>query len=129
MFKPQITASVTKKIAIPESEGASITIKHLKSGIMQAIVQKSMQLTSKQGATGMASEIAFDLTQKPRDIVNACLTGWAGFKDESGKVLKFTPLNVAKMIDESTEFVDFVVSEQEKLDGEVSGAEEEVTKN
>lgn len=127
-FVPRITTAVTKKIDI-EGHDASITIKHIKSGVMQVINQDSMVVESKQSDGGMQTGITLNLTKKNRAIVMACVTTWAGFKDDNDRPLKFSALNLAKMCDESTEFVDFVVAEQEKLDAEVSAEEESEEKN
>jgi hypothetical protein len=127
-FVPRITTAVTKKIDI-EGHDASVIIKHIKSGAMQTINQDSMVVESKQGDGGMQTGITINLTKKNRAIVMACVTNWAGFKDDNDRPLKFSALNLAKMIDESSEFVDFIVSEQDKLDEEVSAEVEAEEKN
>jgi len=128
MFKPQITTALTKKIDIPESE-ATVTIKHIKPGLMQAIVQGSMSVVSKQKDQGMVQEVGFNLVKRSRDIVMASITAWSGFSDAEKRPMKFSSLNVAKMIDESSEFVDFIVAEQEKLNVEYEAEQEAVEKN
>jgi hypothetical protein len=129
-FAPKLTAEITKVIPI-EGSDASITIKYIKPGVMQNIIQSTMNLVSKQAddTDKMRSEVSFNLTAKNRAIVQECMKGWTGFLNESDKPLKFNALNLTKMMDESDDFVAFVVAEHDKLAEEVESKLEEAEKN
>jgi hypothetical protein len=127
-FSPKLTTAVTKKIDV-EGHNASITIKHIKSGIMASINQDSMTVESRQGDGGMQTGITLNMTKKNRAIVTSCVTGWSGFEDDNGRPLKFSTANLIKMIEESNDFVSFVVEAQEKLNTEVEAEEEAEEKN
>lgn len=128
MFEPKITTVATKTLPI-EGHDAAITIKHIKSGQMQSIDQDSMVTEYKQGQSGMEIGLTVNSTKKSRAIVTACVSGWEGFKDVNNKPLKFSALNLMKMIDESKEFVDFVVEEHDKFASEIESEKEEEEKN
>lgn len=128
-FNPTLTAVISEDFDVPDSE-ATVTLKYLKSGVMSNITQASMQLTSKQqDAGGMNAEIAFNMSKKNRDICLACVTGWSGFTDDEKNKMKFSQSNLLKMMDESEEFVNWIIEKQEKLTSTVEGEEEEVEKN
>ena len=127
-FKPTLTAAVIRQIPVPDSK-ATVEFTCIRSGVMANLTNASMGVVSKQSGSGMNAEISFDTTKKNRDIVNACVTDWSGFKDENGNNLKFNAKNLATMMDNSSEFTDWVVETHEKIFAEVEGSEEEVTKN
>lgn len=129
-FAPKLTAKKSKTISIPDFP-ATITIKYIKPGVMQNIVQSTMNITSKQkdDTAKMTNEVSFNLTAKNRAIVTECMEGWSGFLGENGKPMKFNALNLAKMMDESDDFVAFVVKEHEQFAEEVEAEEEEAEKN
>ncbi len=129
-FTPCITSVIDKKIPVPDSE-ATITIKHIKPGIMQGIIQSTMNVVSKQQGDSekMASEISFSMYSKNKAVVQECMTHWTGFKNEGGKNMKFNAINLLKMIAESDDFVDFVIKEHDKLDEEVAAEAGEAEKN
>ena len=129
MFSPTLTADIEETFDVPESD-AKVTIKYLRPGVMNTIVQSSMQMTAKQQDTaGMKSEIAFNMTKKNRDIVFACVKGWSGFTNKESKPMKFTQPNLAQMIDESDEFVEWVVEKQEEMANDAEAEKEAVEKN
>jgi len=128
MFKPQLTAVISKVLSI-EGSTATVTIKYLKSGQMQGILQNSMDVISKPGPAGMETSITSNSSKRTREIVLACVTDWSGFKDENDRNMKFTPLNLNKMMEQSSEFVEFIVTAQDDLITEVEGEEEAVEKN
>jgi hypothetical protein len=129
MFKPTLTAAIEETIDVPDSD-ATVTIKYLKPGVMAAITNESMKLTAKQqDSGGMNSEIAFNLSKKNNDIVLACVKGWSGFTDDASNTMKFSQANLLKMIDESEEFVSWVVEQHEKLSNRVESEQEAATKN
>ena len=129
-FAPKLTAKISKTIPI-EGTDATISIKYIKPGTMQNIIQSTMNLVSKQAddTDKMRSEVSFNLTAKNRAIVSECMEGWSGFLNEVDKPLKFNAVNLNKMMDESDDFVAFVVSEHEKLAEEVEAKLEEAEKN
>jgi hypothetical protein len=128
MFKPQLTAVISKVLSI-EGSTATVTIKHIKSGQMQNILQNSMEVISKPGPSGMETAIISNSPKRTKEIVLACVTDWSGFKDENDRNMKFTPLNLNKMMEQSSEFVEFIVAAQDDLIAEVEGEEEAVEKN
>ena len=130
MFKPTLTSTRFKTIDIPGSN-ASITIKYIKPGEMQDIVDSSMKLGSSEseGSASMQMNIKFNMSLRSRNIVRACMDSWSGFTNKSGGKLKFSAGALEDMIKESTEFVDFVVEEHEKYAEEIEGKEDEAEKN
>jgi len=129
MFKPTLTAAIEETLNIPDSD-ATVTIKYLKPGIMAAITNASMQMTAKQqDSGGMNSEIAFNISKKNKDTVLACVKKWSGFTDDVGNTMKFSQANLMKMIDESDEFVTWVVEQHDKMSSRIEGEQEEAAKN
>ncbi len=130
MFSPTLTAKISKTIDIPEIE-ASVTMGYVKPGIMQDITNTAMKLTSSESddSKGMKANISFNMSLKDRMIVRECMEDWTGFKNKSGGKLKFSKAALEDMMKESTEFVDFVVEEQEKYAEEVEAELEDAEKN
>ena len=116
-FSPRITSDISEAYQVPESKKSFITIKYIKPGVMQTLTQASMSVVSKQekNSEKMVAEVSFDMHARNRDIVTACFEGWSGFEGKDGKPMKFTAANLVSMMDESVEFVDFVVECHEKL--------------
>jgi len=129
MFTPTLTADIEETFEVEESD-AKVVIKYLRPGVLNTITQSSMQLSAKQHDTAdMRSEISFNLTKKNRDIVFACVKKWSGFTNSDSEPMKFTRNNLAKMIDESDEFVDWVVEKQEGMAEKIESQGEAVAKN
>jgi len=129
-FKPTLTAAIERTFDVPDAENSTVTIKYLKPGILDNISNASMQMTAKQqDSGGMNSEIAFNLSKKNRDIVLACVKSWTGFTDDATNRMKFTQSNLLKMIEESSDFVAWVIDKHNELTAEIEGEQEEVTKN
>lgn len=129
MFSPTLTADIEKIFEVPESD-ATVTLKYLRPGVMNSLIQASMQMTAKEQDTpGMKSEIAFNMTKKNRDIVFACVKGWSGFTNKESEPLKFTQANLGKMIAESDEFVEWVVEKQEEMANSAESEKEAAEKN
>ena len=125
MFKPTLTDEIKRTLQVPNSD-ASVEIRALKSGEMELIRQDTLD-TSSDGEGKMT--IGFSLSKRRTAVVEACTTGWSGFTGISGNPLKFNAGNLAKMIVESTEFVEWVYEEHTKLIEEIESEEEEVEKN
>lgn len=130
MFKPTLTAKISKTVDVPEAN-ATITFDYIKPGVMQDISNSAMKLTSAESedSGSMKSSIAFNMSLKDRNIVRECMTGWSGFTGKSGSALKFSALALEDMMKESVEFVEFVVEEHGKFAEEVEGEAEEAEKN
>lgn len=129
-FLPKLTAKKTKKISVPGSD-ASITIKYIKPGVMQALIQSTLNVVSKQADASekMMSEVSFNIFGRNKLIVQECVEGWVGFTNEEDKPLKFSAMNLAKMIEESDDFVDFIVKEHDKFTEEIEAEFPEIEKN
>ncbi len=125
MFRPTLTDEVKKTIDVPDSP-ASVEIRALKDGEMELIRQDTLD-TSSDGEGNMT--IGFSLSKRRRAVVEACTVGWSGFTGVQGKALKFNQGNLARMILESTDFVEWVYEEHTKLIEEVESEAEEVEKN
>ena len=103
----RLTSKKTKRFDQPnDKDGAYINIEHLKKNVVDAIKSKTTETKLVNGDI----EVTLDGHAQKTELATACLVGWGGFFDESGKELKFTPLNVAK----SAEFV--IVTDEERKD-------------
>lgn len=130
MFAPKLTGKITKDLHI-EGHDAIVVIKYVKPGVVQKILQSTLNVIAKQGKgqEDMVTEIGFRLYDRNVLLVKECAIGWTGFKDEDGKEMKFNATNLEKMIQESDEFVDFVAAGHEKFSEEVQAEMEEAEKN
>ncbi len=101
----RLTTEITKRFNVMDDPDNSwVEIKHLKADVLADI--KAKYTTTK--AVDGVMEFTFDAHGEKKEIAKACLVAWGAFFDESGRPLKFTPINVAK----SGEFVLVVDSEK-----------------
>ena len=90
----RLTTQITKRFEVPnDPDGSFIEVKNLTADTIESI--RSRHNTTKIVDGVVEHEVNAYAVQK--DIAKACLSDWGKFFDESGRPLKFTPANIAKV--------------------------------
>jgi len=129
----RLTSKKTKRFEVPnDPDGSYINIVHLKDNVVEEIKSR----TSETKLVGDDIVVEVNGYAQKTELVKACLVGWGSFFDESGKELKFTPLNVSKSAEfsivvgeEKTDFYAWIDKCREELAGEVEAETEKALVN
>lgn len=129
----RLTTEITKRFNVMDDPDNSwVEIKHLKADVLADI--KAKYTTTK--AVDGVMEFTFDSHGEKKEIAKACLVAWGAFFDESGRPLKFNPLNVAKageftlnVGDEKTSFFNWIFGCHAELAEEVAEESEVASGN